>query len=193
MECSGYMSPEYAMDGLFSPKSDVFSFGVLLLEIINGKRNNGYFSDDPSQNLIRHAWELWQEGRGLELVDPIMASSCSTAEIWRCIQDTVIPKPKQPAFYVGTKLTPTDSSASGTGSCSINDVTVSELHARSCIQEVDRSRTTDPGCIKIIQSAVQDAGHPKRRCLHVVWIVGKHHVWISNADGRSIPMAIGTI
>nr|KJB67997.1 hypothetical protein B456_010G221100 [Gossypium raimondii] len=38
----GYMAPEYAMEGLFSVKSDVFSFGVLLLEIISGKRNNGF-------------------------------------------------------------------------------------------------------------------------------------------------------
>lgn len=37
--CSGYMSPEYAMKGIFSVKSDVFSFGVLMLEIISGKRN----------------------------------------------------------------------------------------------------------------------------------------------------------
>ncbi|XP_027192292.1 cysteine-rich receptor-like protein kinase 25 isoform X2 [Cicer arietinum] len=36
----GYMAPEYAMAGIFSVKSDVFSFGVLLLEIIYGKRND---------------------------------------------------------------------------------------------------------------------------------------------------------
>ncbi|KAM6550696.1 hypothetical protein CsatB_000504 [Cannabis sativa] len=40
----GYMSPEYAMHGKFSFKSDVFSFGVLVLEILSGKRNN--FSDE---------------------------------------------------------------------------------------------------------------------------------------------------
>ncbi|KAK9092245.1 hypothetical protein Syun_027156 [Stephania yunnanensis] len=44
----GYMSPEYAMDGLFSAKSDVFSFGVLLLEIISGKKNTGPKPPDPS-------------------------------------------------------------------------------------------------------------------------------------------------
>lgn len=41
-ECSGYMSPEYAIDGICSTKSDVFSFGVLLLEIVSGKKNSSF-------------------------------------------------------------------------------------------------------------------------------------------------------
>ena len=44
---SGYMSPEYAMHGQFSEKSDVFSFGVIVLEIISTKKNaRSYQSDD---------------------------------------------------------------------------------------------------------------------------------------------------
>lgn len=43
------MSPEYALDGLFSFKSDVFSFGVVVLEIISGKRSTGFYQ--PEQNL----------------------------------------------------------------------------------------------------------------------------------------------
>lgn len=46
------MSPEYAMDGIFSMKSDVFSFGVLLLEIISGKRNNGFYNSNRDLNLL---------------------------------------------------------------------------------------------------------------------------------------------
>jgi len=47
--CSGYMSPEYAMEGLFSVKSDVYSFGVLLLEIVSGRKNTSFRdSYDPS-------------------------------------------------------------------------------------------------------------------------------------------------
>ena len=49
---SGYMAPEYAMDGLFSVKSDVFSFGVLLLEIVCGKRNSGSFRYEHGQSLL---------------------------------------------------------------------------------------------------------------------------------------------
>lgn len=49
---SGYMSPEYAMGGLFSEKSDVFSFGVILLEIISGKKNIPFFEADDPLNLL---------------------------------------------------------------------------------------------------------------------------------------------
>ncbi|KAM0010117.1 putative protein kinase RLK-Pelle-DLSV family [Helianthus debilis subsp. tardiflorus] len=35
---SGYLSPEYAMEGAFLVKSDVFSFGVLILEIVSGRK-----------------------------------------------------------------------------------------------------------------------------------------------------------
>ena len=45
------MSPEYALDGYFSVKSDVFSFGVLLLEIISSKKNNESYSSDRTLNL----------------------------------------------------------------------------------------------------------------------------------------------
>jgi serine/threonine protein kinase len=47
------MSPEYAIDGLYSIKSDVFSFGVLLLEIISGKKNTGFYNSS-SLNLLRY-------------------------------------------------------------------------------------------------------------------------------------------
>ena len=49
---SGYMAPEYAMDGQISIKSDVFSFGVLVLEIIAGRRNRGSYEPDLDVNLL---------------------------------------------------------------------------------------------------------------------------------------------
>ena len=45
------MSPEYALEGIFSIKSDVFGFGVLLLEIVSGKKNTGFYRT-KSLNLI---------------------------------------------------------------------------------------------------------------------------------------------
>lgn len=52
------MSPEYAVDGLFSVKSDVFSFGVLVLEIVSGKRNRGFYDPDHHLNLLGHVIKL---------------------------------------------------------------------------------------------------------------------------------------
>ncbi|EPS70219.1 hypothetical protein M569_04543, partial [Genlisea aurea] len=50
----GYMSPEYAMDGIFSVKSDVFSFGVLVLEIVTGTKNRGFYRANSQLNLLPH-------------------------------------------------------------------------------------------------------------------------------------------
>lgn len=52
--CSGYMSPEYAIDGKFSVKSDVFSLGVLLLEIVSGQKNRKFHHSDHHHTLLGH-------------------------------------------------------------------------------------------------------------------------------------------
>lgn len=52
MTCSGYMAPEYAMDGVFSVKSDVYSYGVLVLEIISGQKNRGVYLSNPDLCLL---------------------------------------------------------------------------------------------------------------------------------------------
>ena len=49
---NGYMSPEYAMQWVFSEKSDVFSFGVLLLEIVSGSRNTSFYDDEELLTLL---------------------------------------------------------------------------------------------------------------------------------------------
>ncbi|KAL1567711.1 G-type lectin S-receptor-like serine/threonine-protein kinase [Salvia divinorum] len=67
----GYMSPEYAMEGLFSVKSDVFAFGVLMLEIISGKKNTGFYGSEYLC-LLRYAWDLWKKDCVDELIDPML-------------------------------------------------------------------------------------------------------------------------
>ncbi|PQQ13366.1 G-type lectin S-receptor-like serine/threonine-protein kinase [Prunus yedoensis var. nudiflora] len=80
----GYMSPEYAMEGIFSIKSDVYSFGVLMLEIISGRKNSSFYNADRVLNIVGYAWELWKEGRGLELMDPTLKDSCTEDQLFRC-------------------------------------------------------------------------------------------------------------
>ncbi|GAV72854.1 LOW QUALITY PROTEIN: B_lectin domain-containing protein/Pkinase_Tyr domain-containing protein, partial [Cephalotus follicularis] len=122
----GYLSPEYALHGIFSTKSDVFSFGVILLEIVSGKSVTTYCDSQHSYNLLGHAWELWSSGQCTELMDSTLAASCSVNEVVQCIQvgllcvqdkaedrpttsnlvsmlsneGALLPAPKQPAFSI---------------------------------------------------------------------------------------------
>lgn len=52
------MAPEYAFYGLFSVKSDVFSFGILLLEVVSGKKNSGFDHLQNHHNLIGYVRDL---------------------------------------------------------------------------------------------------------------------------------------
>jgi serine/threonine protein kinase len=54
LTCSGYMAPEYAMHGQFSVKSDVFSFGVLVLEIVSGQKNNCFRNGENVVDLLSY-------------------------------------------------------------------------------------------------------------------------------------------
>ncbi|KAI5656903.1 hypothetical protein M9H77_25696 [Catharanthus roseus] len=152
----GYMSPEYAMGGLFSDKTDVFSFGVLLMEIISGKKNNSYYDTD-SVNLIGHAWNLWREGNSLDIVDPSLVDSYQANEVSRCIligllcvqehasdrptmaevlsmlsNETTLSavSPNQPAFVIRRGNSYQNPSPASLGAASVNDVTVSAVQAR---------------------------------------------------------------
>ncbi|KAL6906272.1 hypothetical protein ACP4OV_003873 [Aristida adscensionis] len=145
----GYMAPEYASEGLFSVKSDVFSFGVLVLEILSGKRNSGGDQYGDFINLIGYAWQLWEEGRWIELVDASLLPKRHSEEVMRCIniallsvqenaadrptmsdvvamlsnKTMILAEPKQPAYFnvrVGNEEAPTT-----TDSCSINYITIS--------------------------------------------------------------------
>ncbi|KAK4587261.1 hypothetical protein RGQ29_024110 [Quercus rubra] len=151
----GYMSPEYAMEGIFSIKSDVFSFGVLLLEILSGKKNTGFYQCD-SINLIGYAWDLWKSNRSLELMDPILGDTPLANVLLSyiniallCVQEnavdrptisdvismfnkepTLLPSPKKPAFSFGRGMEDLGSSMRKAEICSLNDMTVSILEAR---------------------------------------------------------------
>ncbi|KAG2275327.1 hypothetical protein Bca52824_057882 [Brassica carinata] len=80
----GYMSPEYAMEGLISEKSDVFSLGVIFLEILSGRKNS--HKEETNLNLLAYAWKLWNEGEAASLADPTIFDKSFEKEITRCVQ-----------------------------------------------------------------------------------------------------------
>ncbi|XP_059439326.1 cysteine-rich receptor-like protein kinase 44 isoform X2 [Corylus avellana] len=95
----GYMAPEYAMRGYFSVKSDVFSFGVLVLEIICGQKNSSFTEGENVEGLLSYAWKNWREGTTSNLIDRTLRAG-PTTQIMRCIhvgllcvQENVVKRP----------------------------------------------------------------------------------------------------
>ncbi|MCD9645990.1 hypothetical protein HAX54_035481 [Datura stramonium] len=151
----GYMSPEYALEGLFSIKSDVFAFGVVLLEIISGKRNMELFED---ANLIGYVWRLWMKDRALDMMDQTIVESCDEKEVIKCVnvallcvqedpadrptmsnvvfmlggESMTLPRPNQPAFVTrrNSAGASTSSSSSKLYSTSNNELTITQEEGR---------------------------------------------------------------
>ncbi|CDO99670.1 unnamed protein product [Coffea canephora] len=155
----GYMSPEYAMGGVFSEKSDVYSFGVLLLEIVSSKKNTGFGYHEKHISLLGYAWQLWNECKAPELLDESLTNSCTPSEVMRCIRvgllcvqdhptdrptmanavlmlsssesEIELPQPREPTFTFQSLLE-SDNCQSGISLCndSINEVSVSMVEGR---------------------------------------------------------------
>ncbi|XP_071714121.1 cysteine-rich receptor-like protein kinase 7 [Rutidosis leptorrhynchoides] len=127
----GYMAPEYAMHGQFSVKSDVFSFGVLILEIITGQKNHTFQNGGVIEDLLSHAWRSWRDGTVASLIDPTLCGSSIRDTIrcvhigLLCVQEDVndrptmasvvlmlssvsltLPIPSEPAFFVRSTTNP---------------------------------------------------------------------------------------
>ncbi|RID48670.1 hypothetical protein BRARA_I05171 [Brassica rapa] len=150
----GYMSPEYAMEGLFSEKSDVFSLGVLFLEIISGRKNS--HKEENNLNLLAYAWKLWNEGEAASLADPIVLDESFVKEITKCVhigllcvqeiandrpsvstvigmlttEITNLPEPKQPAFIARGGVYEAECSDQSSQKVSINDVSLTTVTGR---------------------------------------------------------------
>jgi len=148
----GYIAPEYAFEGLFSTKSDVFSFGVLLLGIITGMRNAGLDQYGKFYYLTGHAYQLWQDGKWNELVDTALGGDVPVPEVMKCLQVALLclqdsaddrpnmsevvamlgslitmPEPRQPAYYNFRISSLTVSSDSfGESSCRISNITLTD-------------------------------------------------------------------
>ncbi|KAI3675489.1 hypothetical protein L1987_85079 [Smallanthus sonchifolius] len=143
---SGYMSPEYAGDGIISLKSDIYSFGVIMMEIVSGKKNRGFSHEAHSHNLLGHVWKLYKEGNTLEVLNAFSVKSNHISGSIQvgllCVQHSPddrpnmstmlsgkgqLAEPKKPGFYTGD--TSGSSSTMETQSTS-NNVTVTLLDGR---------------------------------------------------------------
>ncbi|XP_028795374.1 putative receptor-like protein kinase At4g00960 [Neltuma alba] len=151
----GYMSPEYAMYGQYSEKSDVFSFGVIMLEIISGKKNTSRHSQSQhADGLLSCAWKQWKEEKLLEILDSNIKEFGSYNEVIKCIQigllcvqedpdtrptmaavvsylsnDSIqLPLPEEPAFFLDVRIGPSTSGSKESGSTI--EVSMSEFFPR---------------------------------------------------------------
>ncbi|KAM4102053.1 hypothetical protein ACB094_05G193700 [Castanea mollissima] len=149
----GYMSPEYAIEGRFSEKSDVFGFGVLLLEIVSGRRITCFYDEEQSLTLLGLAWKLWNADNIVALIDPMIYEPCFEMEMLRCIHVGLLcvqelakdrptasvfvsmlkseivdlPRPKKPAYTERQMDLDTKSSQSSQNICSVNNVTITTM------------------------------------------------------------------
>ncbi|XP_016648143.1 PREDICTED: putative receptor-like protein kinase At4g00960 [Prunus mume] len=80
----GYMAPEYVIYGRFSVKSDVFSFGVLVLEILSGKRISSFRNRENEEDLLSYAWRNWRNDTVANITDPKLTTGLGI-EMMRCI------------------------------------------------------------------------------------------------------------
>ncbi|KAH6763613.1 hypothetical protein C2S51_000165 [Perilla frutescens var. frutescens] len=151
----GYMAPEYVFDGKFSVQSDIFSLGVIILEIVGGKKNRGF--KHPYQNLLEQAWLLWKEHRELELMDPSYNNSYIEWQVKRCVQvgllcvqneaderplmpsvvlmlsteGAVLAQPKKPGFFLHSSSNSSHKDASsGASDSRSGSISITEIEAR---------------------------------------------------------------
>lgn len=152
----GYMSPEYAVDGIFSVKSDVFSFGVLVLEIVSGKRNRGFSHRNHHLNLLGHAWTLYKEERWHEVAEASLRNLQDLPQVIRsihvgllCVQQNseyrpsissvvfmlsnegvTLPEAKQPGFFTEREPIVSQDSTTTHPTNSPNQLTITVLDPR---------------------------------------------------------------
>ncbi|RWR84643.1 cysteine-rich receptor-like protein kinase 2 isoform X2 [Cinnamomum micranthum f. kanehirae] len=153
----GYTAPEYAIHGQLSEKVDTYSYGVVVLEIVSGRKSNDVKLEPVTQYLLEWAWKLYESNELMKLVDERLdPSEYQTEQVKRvmevalmCTQSSVASrpsmseivvlllskgeaelKPTRPTFIEATKRVQTDTSTSTASSASNATVSISQFSAR---------------------------------------------------------------
>uniref|UniRef100_A0A0E0RAL3 non-specific serine/threonine protein kinase n=1 Tax=Oryza rufipogon TaxID=4529 RepID=A0A0E0RAL3_ORYRU len=124
----GYMAPEYASEGLFSIKSDVFSFGVLILEIVSGKRNSGFHQCGDLFTLLGYMMRCINIALLCVQENAADRPTMSDVVVMLSSENMTLPKPNHPAYF-HIRVTKEEASTA-LESPSLNDVTMSILCGR---------------------------------------------------------------
>ncbi|XP_062110369.1 cysteine-rich receptor-like protein kinase 3 [Humulus lupulus] len=80
----GYMAPEYIVRGKLSEKADVYSFGILVIEVVCGRRNNSF--NQNSNSILQMVWSHYGTGTLSEVVDPSLGGNFEAEEASRLLQ-----------------------------------------------------------------------------------------------------------
>ncbi|GFP87528.1 probable LRR receptor-like serine/threonine-protein kinase at1g56140 [Phtheirospermum japonicum] len=95
----GYLAPEYAMRGHLTEKADVFSFGMVILEVVSGRANYDSSFEGDRKYLLEWAWHCHENKQEMDLVDPKL-SEFNEDEVQRligaaflCIQTSLMARP----------------------------------------------------------------------------------------------------
>eukprot|EP00262_Sarcandra_glabra_P020457 TRINITY_DN8144_c0_g1_i1.p1 TRINITY_DN8144_c0_g1~~TRINITY_DN8144_c0_g1_i1.p1 ORF type:complete len:648 (+),score=75.69 TRINITY_DN8144_c0_g1_i1:120-2063(+) len=107
----GYMAPEYVVHGQLTEKADIYSYGVLVLEVVTGRKNNNSIStSEESYSLMSLMWAHYTSKTLTEMIDPHLRGQCSEQEILKvfhvgllCTQ--ALPSLRPPMWKVVEMLT----------------------------------------------------------------------------------------
>ncbi|KAL2247781.1 UNVERIFIED_CONTAM: putative LRR receptor-like serine/threonine-protein kinase, partial [Sesamum indicum] len=94
----GYLAPEYAMRGRLTEKADIFSFGVVALEIISGRPNYDPSFQHEMRYLLGWAWNLHENDREIELVDPTLPPQYDANAVKKIIHVALLCTQASPAL-----------------------------------------------------------------------------------------------
>ncbi|KAI3879794.1 hypothetical protein MKX03_000413 [Papaver bracteatum] len=94
----GYMAPEYASSGRLTSKADIYSFGIVALEIVSGKSNTNYMTNDECFCLLDWANVLKEQGNLLDLIDPILKPNYTKKEVLRMLNIALLCTNRSPTL-----------------------------------------------------------------------------------------------